>query len=76
MPASGTLRRFSRHGVSHNLDMLLRLSGVEGRVRGRYNSAWSEVLAWSPEKRYQITQSTGQEASAMIAATVKLLEVL
>ena len=61
---------------THNLDMLLHLSGVEGRIRRRYLSVWSRVLSWSPEKRYQTTQSTREEASAMIAAAERLLEVL
>jgi hypothetical protein len=61
---------------THNLDTLLHLSGVEGRVRGEHMWLWSEILAWSPEKRYQTTQSTSREASVMIAAAVKLLEVL
>jgi hypothetical protein len=62
---------------THDLEILLRLSGVEPRVKSKYLAEWSAVADWDPEKRYQTTgQFTLQEANAMIAATEKLMSAL
>ena len=62
---------------THDLEILLRLSGVEARVRAKQLAEWSVVLGWTPEKRYQpIGKSTQQEATEMVAAAKGLLEVL
>lgn len=37
----------------HDLEVLLRFSGVEGRVRAKNVADWSTVLKWNPEKRYR-----------------------
>jgi len=62
---------------THDLEILLRLSGIEGRIKARYLAEWSVVLNWDPEKRYQATGvSTPQQASDMITSTAKLLAAL
>lgn len=62
---------------THDLEILLRLSGVEARVKAQYLAEWSAVLAWNPEKRYQaIGLSTPQEAANMVTSVDRLLEVL
>src|SRR5688500_326916 len=38
---------------THDLEILLRLSGVEARVKTKHLAEWSAVLDWNPEKRYQ-----------------------
>ena len=62
---------------THDLEILLKLSGVEKRIRAKCFVEWSKVLNWDPEKRYQTAgQSTEQEANDMIASTMKLLGAL
>lgn len=62
---------------THDLELLLRFSGVEGRIKAKYLAEWSVVLNWDPEKRYQKTGlSTQQEAADMIASAKKLLDAL
>lgn len=62
---------------THDLEILLRFSGVEPRVKAKYLAEWSVVLNWNPEKRYQaIGQSTVQQASDMVTSVKRLLEVL
>jgi hypothetical protein len=62
---------------THNLEILLRLSGVEGRIKTRLMREWSLVLGWDPEKRYRtLGQFTEQQAKDMIAAVTKLVRVL
>ena len=62
---------------THNLEILLRLSGVEGKIRTRFIREWSQVIDWDPEKRYQTSgKFTEQQAKDMIAAVTKLLGVL
>jgi HEPN domain-containing protein len=62
---------------THDLEMLLRFSGAEARVKARHLAEWSVVLDWNPEKRYQaIGQSTAQQAADMVTCVRRLLEVL
>ena len=62
---------------THDLEILLRFTGVEARVRTKYLAEWSVVLNWNPEKRYQKTgKSTQQEAADMVTSARKLLAAL
>jgi HEPN domain-containing protein len=62
---------------THDLEILLRLSGVEGRIKAKNLAEWSTVLDWNPEKRYQpIGRSTQQQATDMVTAAKRLLGVL
>ncbi len=62
---------------THNLNVLLRLSGVENLIRTVYLTEWSVVVLWNPEVRYAPigTASTG-DVQLMIGATRGLLGVL
>lgn len=62
---------------THDLEILLRLSGVEARVKAKQLAEWSAVLDWTPDRRYQpIGKSTQQEATDIVTAAKRLLEVL
>jgi HEPN domain-containing protein len=62
---------------THDLERLLRFSGIEERIRRKYLSEWSEVVNWNPEKRYQaIGQSTPQQATDMLTSAKRLLAVI
>lgn len=62
---------------THDFEVLLRLSGVEARVKAKYLAEWSVVLDWNPEKRYQpIGQSSAQQAARMVTCAKRLLDIL
>lgn len=62
---------------THDLEVLLRLSGVEAKVKEKHFAEWSGVLGWNPDKRYQaMDQSSAQQATGMVTCTQRLLEVL
>jgi HEPN domain-containing protein len=62
---------------THNLDVLLRLSGVEERVKTTLMAEWSAVAAWDPEVRYKpIGRATRQDAELMIASARVLARAL
>jgi len=62
---------------THDLEILLRFSGAEGRVKAKYLAEWSVVLKWHPEKRYQaIGQLTPREAADMVTCVERLLTIL
>lgn len=62
---------------THDLEILLRLSGIEARVKAKHLAEWSTVLDWNPEKRYQpIGRLTQQQATDMVTSVKRLLEVL
>ena len=62
---------------THKLNVLLRMSGVEAKVRASYFVAWSAVVAWDPEMRYNLIGSTSRaEAESLLEAAEILLKVL
>jgi HEPN domain-containing protein len=62
---------------THELDVLLRLSGAEAIMKNKYLNAWSDVADWNPEMRYKLVGSTSpKQAQAMITATKFLLREL
>lgn len=62
---------------THNLNVLLSLSGVEGRIKTMYFTEWSAISIWNPEVRYyNIGTVSEKEANIMIDSAKKLLEIL
>lgn len=62
---------------THNLRMLLEYTTLRSLVDSRLLKEWSEVIAWSPEQRYNpIGTKTITDTDSMIAATQKLLRIL
>jgi HEPN domain-containing protein len=66
-----------RSFATHDLQVLLRLSGAELKVKSRLHAEWSEVANWTVERRYD-PAGTATEAAArqIIAAARILLKVL
>lgn len=62
---------------THDLDILLRLSGREQYIKVTMFSEWTVVSQWNPEVRYQavgtVPSSTAQD---MISAAQKILAKL
>lgn len=62
---------------THDFNILLHLSGAEGKIRTKFIAEWSIVLGWNPESRYRrMGTATKQNAINMIAATKRLLGAL
>lgn len=62
---------------THNLQVLLHLSGVEDRVKVRAFAEWSVVLTWNPETRYRVPgRVTRQQSLDMITASKRVLKAL
>ena len=61
---------------THNLDLLLKLSGIEDRVTTSCRREWTEVIGWDPQKRYRMLGLSATEASKMITSVEKVLEFL
>ena len=54
---------------THNLEVLLRFSGIEAKINRTYFAEWSILLQWSPENRYnEKGKVTATDASEMIQA--------
>jgi HEPN domain-containing protein len=71
----------SFHGLqsfkTHSLDVLLKLSGVEDKIKKNFMAHWSIVAKWDPEARYEkVGSATKQRAKLMIEATKILLGAL
>ena len=62
---------------THDLEVLLRLSGIEKRVNANSIADWSIVTEWRPELRYKHIGTTNRaDARDMIDAATNLLRVL
>jgi len=62
---------------THNLDVLLHLSGAEVKIKTRYLAEWSIVAMWEPETRYRpIGSATQDDATDMINAATAVLGAL
>ncbi|MBI5555810.1 MAG: HEPN domain-containing protein [Elusimicrobia bacterium] len=58
---------------THSLEMLLRLSGVEEKVKTKYASEWSFIKNWNPEMRYDPIGSTTKQQTRLLIESVKIL---
>jgi len=62
---------------THDLDVLLSLSGVERAIKANYLAQWSAIAEWDPEVRYKpIGTAQPQDAKLMIESAKSLLGVL
>ncbi len=62
---------------THNLDVLLHLSGTEKTVRLKRPIEWSVVAGWDPETRYKPVGTFSEEdARSMIESAKAVMEVL
>lgn len=73
---SGEFQHY-RSFQTHDLDVLLHLSGVETKIKTAFLREWSAVVWWEPEIRYKPIGSVAQHnAATMITSTQTLLRVL
>jgi len=62
---------------THKLDILLRLSGVEDKLKRRFLADWSVAATWDPEARYKpVGTATKNDANSIIESTKILLRVI
>ncbi|MEX2139284.1 MAG: HEPN domain-containing protein [Pirellulales bacterium] len=62
---------------THNLGVLLTLSGREQTIKDRYLSDWSNVATWEPERRYRrIGSASKSDAESMINSTKIILKAI
>jgi len=62
---------------THNLDILLALSGLESRIKLSHFMDWNNVNQWNPEMRYgPLGVITSIEAYDMITSTKALLRII
>ena len=76
-PHTGGEFQAYRSFQTHELDVLLRLSGQESRIKGQYFSSWNALAVWKAESRYNVVgQIQKEDAESMIAGAEELLKVL
>ena len=62
---------------THNLDVLLQLSGKEKNVKSNHLADWSIIAQWEPEVRYKSTVSAKKsDAQHMISSSKNILGIL
>jgi HEPN domain-containing protein len=71
-----TLKEFKNYSSfkTHDLDVLLHLSGRESNIKLNFLTEWSVVAQWDPSTRYQpVGTADESDARLMISATKVLL---
>ncbi len=74
-----TRREFANYQSfrTHNLGVLLSLSGSEQKIKTNFLAEWSVVAEWDPEVRYKPTGgATEDDAKRMVGSSKALLEEL
>lgn len=74
-----TIREFQdyRSFKTHNLDILLSLSGLEPKIKIYHFVDWSNVNQWNPEMRYgDIGKVTSIEAKDIIDSIKNLMQII
>jgi HEPN domain-containing protein len=62
---------------THNLDVLLQLSGKEKYIKGGHLADWSIITRWDPQVRYKSARSAKKnDAHQMISSSKNILRVL
>ncbi len=62
---------------THDLDVLLRLSGLEASIRQRHFSDWNRLASWKVETRYNVIGTASQaDTETMIDAATALLALI
>lgn len=73
-PASNSEFSDYRSFKTHDLDVLLHLSGIEDKVKATLLAEWSAIAQWSPESRYSLLgKATQSDANLMVTSTKVLL---
>lgn len=76
-PSTNSEFQAYRSFQTHELDVLLRLSGQEPRVTENHFTLWNAVANWKAESRYNVIGTAQQgDSGAMIQAAEALLAVL
>jgi hypothetical protein len=58
---------------THELERLIKLSGIEKKIKKNLLSDWSIVKDWNPEQRYSSIKVTADDAADMIDSSRKIL---
>jgi HEPN domain-containing protein len=62
---------------THDLDVLLSLSGAEDKIKTGFLAEWSAVATWDPEARYNpIGSADKADAELLVEAAKRLLGAL
>lgn len=61
---------------THNLEVLLHLSGIETKIKAQFLSEWSVVTSWEPEIRYLPQKQSSQNVELMLISSETLLKNL
>ncbi len=58
---------------THDLERLIKLSGIEKTIKKILLSDWSIVKVWNPEQRYSNVEITACDAQDMIESSKRIL---
>jgi HEPN domain-containing protein len=62
---------------THDLEVLLSFTGIEGSLKASYFAEWSAVSTWNPEARYNpVGMVTPANATLMIKSAKTLIQIL
>jgi len=60
---------------THNLDVLLYLSGIKDEIDSNYGAEWSWASQWNPENRYKTTTPVSKQDAELTLESIEKLWV-
>lgn len=70
-PANNNEFKDYRSFKTHNLDVLLHLTGIEDRIKTQLLAEWSAVAEWDPESRYNPTGNASLSDAVLMITSAK-----
>lgn len=58
---------------THDLDILLHLTGLEKLIKTAYLAEWSHVAKWNPAARYQSIGTAKKDDTQLMISSAKIL---
>ncbi len=76
-PSSRNEFKYFESFRTHNLDVLIKLSGSESLIKSSHMKDWSIIALWDPEVRYKpIGSAKEKDAKNMLLSANKIIKIL
>ncbi|NBC17904.1 MAG: HEPN domain-containing protein [Bacteroidetes bacterium] len=62
--------------AKHDLDYLLRFTGIEAQIKPALGTEWTTILEWNVELRYKHGHTTASKAKRMLEHSHVIIQVL
>jgi len=72
-PATGKEFQNYKSFRTHDLDVLLRLCGIEQKIKTDFLAEWSAVAMWNPKARYKPIGNVNKQDAVLMIESARIL---